>query len=71
MHLESVQPECLDWKAIDYNFLDRYIYLSGGWEVIKTNMATKYLNEFISAFSFITDIVDIDHASPCFLSLMS
>lgn len=43
MHLESVQPEGLDRKATDRNFLDRYIYLSGGWEVIETDMVTIHM----------------------------
>mgnify|MGYP005951363617 CR=1 FL=1 len=46
---KSVQPECLDQKATDRNFLNRYIYPSDSRGAIKTNMATKCFYKFMSA----------------------
>lgn len=46
-----MQPEFLDRKVTDRNFLDRYIYPIGSGGAIKTNMATKCFYEFMSALS--------------------
>lgn len=32
---KSIQPECLNRKATNRNFLGRYIYPSGSWEAIE------------------------------------
>lgn len=45
----SIIPECLDRKATDRNFLDRFIHPSGSWGAIETNMATKCFYEFMPA----------------------
>lgn len=46
---EYVQPECLNRKATERtcNFLSRYIYLSGSWGAIETNIKTKCFYKFM------------------------
>lgn len=42
-----MQPENLNRKATDCNFLCRYKYSFGSWQAIETNMATKYFYYFL------------------------
>lgn len=51
MHKKSVQPECLDRKATNSDFLDRYKYHVA---VTGTNMAAKYFYVCMSAVIFET-----------------
>lgn len=47
--MKSVKTKCLDRKATDRSFLNRYIYPTGRRRAIETNMAITCFNEFMQA----------------------